>query len=75
MVLSCILQSMKPGRDNRQRVTLGQCFSNHGSRPKSGSPRLCGWVAKAYKLPQVKEKNLCAQDLRSEEPSEISLRI
>ena len=42
---------------------LQQCFSNHGS------PRLCGWVAKPCKLPHVKEKDLRAQDLRSEEPS------
>ena len=42
---------------------LTQCFSNHGS------PRLCGWVAKACKLPHVKEKHLRTQDLRSEEPS------
>ena len=47
---------------------LTQCFSNHGSQPKSGSPRLCGWVAKVCKLPHVKEKDLRAQDLRSEEP-------
>ena len=44
-------------------VSLHQCFSNHGS------PRLCGWVAKPCKLPHVKEKDLRAQDLRSEEPS------
>ena len=46
-----------------------QCFANHGSRPKSGWLRLCGWVAKACKLSRVKEKDLSAQDLRSEEPS------
>ena len=40
-----------------------QCFANHGSL------RLCGWVAKACKLSRVKEKDLCAQDLRSEVPS------
>ena len=43
---------------------LRQCFSNHGSQPKSGLPRLCEWVAKACKLPHVKEKDLRAQDLR-----------
>ena len=48
---------------------LTQCFSNHGSRPKSGSPRLCGWIAKACKLPHVKEKDLRTQDFKSEEPS------
>ena len=31
---------------------LYQCFSNHGSS------RLCGWVAKACKLPPVKKKDL-----------------
>ena len=41
---------------------LNQRFSNHGSRPKSGSPRLCGWVAKACKLPRVKEK-ICAHKI------------
>ena len=42
-----------------------QCFSNHRSRPKTGSPRLCGWVAKACKLPHLKD--LRAQDLINEE--------
>ena len=60
--------SLQMCRRGRQCVkthynTLGQCFSNHGS------PRLCGWVAKPCKLPRVKEKDLRAQDLRSEEPS------
>ena len=42
---------------------VNQCFLNHGS---SG---LCGWVAKACKLSRANEKDLCAEDLRSEEPS------
>ena len=37
-------------------VNLDQRFSNHGS------PRLCGWVAKACKLPRVKEK-ICAHKI------------
>ena len=47
---------------------LAQRFSNHGSRPKSGSPRLRGWVAKPYQLPHVKEKDLRIQDCKSEDP-------
>ena len=35
---------------------LDQRFSNHGS------PRLCGWLAKACKLPRVKEK-ICAHKI------------
>ena len=31
-----------------------------------GSPRLRGMLAKACKLPQVKEKELCTQDFKSE---------
>ena len=42
---------------------VNQCFLNHGS------PGLCGWVAKASKLSRSNEKDLCAEDLRSEEPS------
>ena len=38
-------------------------FSNHGL------PRQCGWVAKACKLPHVKEKDLRTQDFRSKELS------
>ena len=56
-------------RTTSEALGLDQCFSNHGSRPKSGSPRLCGWVAKACELPRVIEKDLRAQGLRSEEPS------
>ena len=51
------------------RNRLHQRFSNHGSQPKCGSPTLCGWVAKACKLPRVKEKNLRTEDFRSEKPS------
>ena len=47
---------------------LKQRFSNHGSRPKCGSPKLCGWVAKACKLPHEKEKDLGTQDFKSEDP-------
>ena len=55
--------------DAQPIVHVGKCFLNHGSRLKSGLPRLCGWVAKACKLSRVNEKDLCAEDLRSEEPS------
>ena len=54
---------------NIQDHAVIQCFLNYGSRPKSGSPRLCGWIAKARKLSCVNEKDLCEEDLRSEEPS------
>ena len=40
-----------------------QRFSNHGS------PSLCGWVARACKLPHAKEKDLRTQDFKSEGPS------
>ena len=48
---------------------LMQRFSNHGSRPKCGSPRRCGWVAKACKLLHPKEKGLRTQDFKNEDPS------
>ena len=51
----------RPSSDH-PTYSLNQCFSNHGSRPKIGSPRLCGWVAKAYKLPRVKEIDPRAQE-------------
>ena len=44
-------------------MNLTQCFLSHES------PRLRRWVAKACKLPHVKEKDLRTQDFRSEEPS------
>ena len=37
-----------------------------GSRPKCGSPRLRGMVAKTCKLPHVKEKELRTQNFKSE---------
>ena len=54
--------------DAQPILHVGQCFLNHGLLTKSGSPRLCRWVAKACKLSRVNEKDLCAEDLRSEEP-------
>ena len=45
-----------------------QRISNHGSRPKCESPRLCGWVAKACKLPHVKEKDLRTRDFKNQDP-------
>ena len=52
-------QSDATALDKLQWLTnyrICQCFSNHGS------PRLCGWVAKASKLPHVKEK-MCAHKI------------
>ena len=43
-------------------VTVTQRFSNHGS------PRLYGWIAKACKLPHVKEKDLRTQNFKNEDP-------
>ena len=37
-----------------------------GSRPKCGSPRLRGMVAKTCKLPHVKEKQLRKKDFKNE---------
>ena len=47
---------------------LSQRFSNHGSRPECESRRLREWVAKACKLPPVKEKDLRTQDFKSDDP-------
>ena len=46
---------------------IEQRFSNHGLRPKCESPRLREWVAKACKLPHVKEKNLRTGDFKNED--------
>ena len=48
-------------------MVLTQRFSNHASRSKCESPRLCGWVVKACKLPHMKEKDLRTQDFKSED--------
>ena len=39
-----------------------------GLQPKCESPRLCRWVAKACKLPHIKEKDLRTQDFKSADP-------
>ena len=39
-----------------------------GRDPNVGRSRLCGWVAKACKLPHVKEKDRRTQDFKREDP-------
>ena len=48
-------------------ISLPQRFSSQGSRPKCGSPRLRGWVAKACQLLYAKEKDFRTQDFKSED--------
>ena len=47
----------------KKTIILAQRFSNHGFA--DGSQRLREWVAKASKLPPVKEKDLRIQDFKS----------